>query len=207
MELNRDTVRRLGSSKFNYWFGYVANASLVIWLTSHAWKNGALALSPAALISCCAIGLLSWTLSEYLLHRYVYHIWSSFLSTGHDLHHQDPKALIGVPWYLTTLVIVLLYEGLARLGNPAIVGVIMGFNWLGYIGYCLAHHGSHHWRFSTPWLRQIKKHHLLHHAYPDTNWGFTTSLWDVVFRTHRSRGTANAARADLANRPGQGSPS
>src|SRR5947209_2889801 len=35
-----DLIRRLGSSTFNYWFGYVANMALVAWLVSHAFAHG-----------------------------------------------------------------------------------------------------------------------------------------------------------------------
>ena len=89
----------------------------------------------------------AWTLVEWLLHRYVYHLWTSFLTEGHALHHEKPRALIGVPWYLTTIVVVLAFELLALPLRPSSTGVVMGFAWLGYIFYCVAHHGSHHWRF------------------------------------------------------------
>jgi sterol desaturase/sphingolipid hydroxylase (fatty acid hydroxylase superfamily) len=182
--ISRDTVKELGSSTFNYWFGYVSNLALVAWLTSHAWQGGHLALPAHTFALLAFLGLLSWTLSEYLLHRYVYHVWKSFLSTGHDLHHQAPKDKIGVPWYITLVIIVALYEGLAACFNPITPALIMAFNWLGYIGYCITHHASHHWPCRTLWLRQMKRHHSVHHAFPDTNWGFTTSLWDYVFGTH-----------------------
>ena len=185
-------IRRLGSSTFNYWFGYVANVSLVIWLVSHAFTGGVTGgvtggrarLGGLELLAYAAAGLLSWTLSEFLLHRYVYHLWPSFLSEGHALHHDKPRALIGVPWYLTTIALVLVYELLALLFRPASTGVVMGFNWLGYILYCITHHGSHHWNFNWGWFKRMKRHHLIHHAHPEYNWGFTTPIWDYVFGTH-----------------------
>jgi sterol desaturase/sphingolipid hydroxylase (fatty acid hydroxylase superfamily) len=183
MGIDREFVRRLGSSKFNYWFGYVANLSLVAWLLSHVVVGGQLVLSPGALVGYAIAGFVSWTFSEYVLHRYVYHVWPSFLSVGHDLHHQKPRELIGVPWWLTTIILVAIYEGLAYFFSPATTGVVMGLNWFGYILYCISHHGSHHWSFRNAWLRWAKKNHQLHHAYPDYNWGFTTPIWDVVFRT------------------------
>jgi sterol desaturase/sphingolipid hydroxylase (fatty acid hydroxylase superfamily) len=183
MGISREFVRKLGSSHFNYWFGYVANLSLVTWLCSRAFSGGHLRLHPAAFLACAVLGLLSWTLSEYVLHRYVYHVWPSFLSVGHDLHHKQPKALIGVPWWLTSCIILGLYSGLASAMSPAATGVVMAFNWLGYVGYCLAHHGSHHWSLRNSYFRRIKRAHLLHHAYPEYNWGFTTPLWDIVFGT------------------------
>jgi len=180
-------IRRLGSSTFNYWFGYVANVTLVIWLVSHAFPHGRAVLAPLPFALYAMAGLFSWTLSEWLLHRYIYHQWESFLTEGHALHHERPRALIGVPWYLTTIALVLLYELLAIPFRPSATGVVMGFNWLGYIFYCITHHGSHHWRLRRGWLRVMKRHHLIHHAHPGYNWGFTTPLWDYVFGTHYDR--------------------
>ena len=184
--MSTDFVRRLSSSKFNYWFGYVANLALVAWLLSHA-AVGDASLSLTAWVVSAAGGLLGWTLSEYLLHRYVYHVWPSALSVGHDLHHRDPKAFLGVPWWFTAIIVVALYKGVAAVLDPAATGVVMGFCWLGYIGYCIMHHGTHHWSMRSPYLRHMKRKHLIHHAYPHTNWGFTTNLWDVVFGSNFKR--------------------
>jgi 4-hydroxysphinganine ceramide fatty acyl 2-hydroxylase len=213
-----DLIRRLGSSTFNYWFGYVANICIVIWLVGHALPHGRALLGPIELFALAAIGLCSWTLTEYLLHRYVYHEWSSFLTEGHRLHHLRPRDLIGVPWYLTTIAIVALFEVLTLFLRPSATGVVMGFNWLGYIFYCISHHGSHHWALGSGWLGRMKRHHLIHHAYPEYNWGFTTPLWDHVLGTYTERrprdaqiavaplvaGPAGATRgsgADRANPP------
>jgi len=195
-----ERIRRLGSSKFNYWFGYVANLSLVTWLVSYAWHDGRLAMSRAKFAALAALGLLSWTLAEYLLHRYVYHAWTSFLTTGHALHHQNPRALIGVPWYLTTVALVALFFLLRIPIHAPALGVVMGSSWLGYVFYCICHHGSHHWDLRHGWLARMKRHHLAHHGHQEFNWGFTTPLWDLVFQTYydRNQGTAGRVRPDQA---------
>ncbi len=189
-----ESIRRLGSSTFNYWFGYVANLTLVAWLVSYAWGHGRLQLSHEAFAGLAVGGLLSWTLAEYLLHRYVYHEWASFLSVGHALHHKSPSDLIGVPWYLTTIGLVALFF-LIALPLPATkVGPVMGFSWLGYVFYCICHHGSHHWNLKRGWLARMRRHHLIHHGHPEFNWGFTTPLWDLILGTYYLRGKSATAR-------------
>ena len=188
-----ESIRRLGSSTFNYWFGYVANLSLVVWLASHAWRHGRLGFSRPEFALLALVGLLSWTLTEYLLHRYVYHAWTSFLSVGHALHHRNPNDLIGIPWYLTTIIVIAVFALLSLPFRSSIVGVVMGFNWLGYIFYCVCHHGSHHWNIKRGWLNKMKRHHLAHHGHPQFNWGFTTPWWDLVFRTYYKRDRAESA--------------
>lgn len=180
---NRDTIRRLSSSVFNYWFGYVSNITLVTWLASRAFTGGASKLSAAQWASTIVGGLLLWTLLEYFLHKWLYHDIESPIRDGHFIHHDEPMALLGVPWYLTVVVIVAVYYGLSYIANPAITGAVMAFTWLGYIGYCAMHHALHHARWNNRWFMNLRRHHLLHHAKDNVNWGITTNLWDRVFRT------------------------
>lgn len=183
----QEFVRRLGSSPFNYWFGYVANVGLILWLASHALREDGLAVGPALLFLLALGGLLSWTLAEYLLHRYVYHQLPSFLSVGHGLHHARPRDHIGVPWWLTSVVVVAAFLLVSQLLDPAAVGVFMAGIWLGYVLYCVAHHGSHRWQLRGRWFQNMRRRHLIHHARAQYNLGFTTELWDRVFGTYFDR--------------------
>ena len=180
---NDGWIRRLSSSRFNYYFGYVANFSLVFWLLSRAFVSGQASLSAGQWVVVIASGLLLWTLSEYVLHKWLYHDLPSPLQTGHRLHHDEPMALLGVPWWLTSIILVGIYYGLARVFDPAITGAEMAFVWLGYIGYCAMHHLLHHARWNFSWFVSLRRHHLLHHAKDNVNWGITTDLWDRGFRT------------------------
>src|SRR5690606_32708564 len=109
-------VRRLGSSTFNYWFGYVANCSLIVYLLAQA--RGSQQPSAPAYLAYALLGLVLWTLAEYALHRYLYHELASPLQVGHLLHHDEPRALIGVPWYLTTVALLGTFHGLALVARP-----------------------------------------------------------------------------------------
>ncbi len=180
----RDLVRRLGSSPFNYWFGYLANAGLIVGLAAQARAGGTLLLSPLALVALAIGGIFTWTLAEYLLHRYVYHELPSFLRVGHGLHHATPRAQIGVPWWLTSMIVLGVFFLVSRVLDPAAVGVFLAATWLGYVLYCIAHHGSHRWRLRNRWFRNMRRRHLIHHGRPDRNLGFTTALWDRVFGTY-----------------------
>lgn len=201
-----DWVRRLGSSTFNYWFGYVANGAWVAWLFSRATPLGPDPVGALPLLGYAAAGVLLWTFLEYVLHRYVYHVWPSFLRHGHGLHHQAPRELIGVPWWLTSVALYGVFRLLSLAVRPGPLGVVMGSCWLGYIGYCLLHHGSHHWAMRAPYLRTMKRMHQLHHAYPNTNWGFTTNIWDVAFGTYQADKRSGARRPRSAAPAERGTP-
>ena len=180
---NREAIRRLSSSVFNYWFGYVSNISLVAWLASRAFAGGVSHLSIAQWGVSIVGGLLLWTLMEYMLHKWLYHEIASPIRDGHTIHHEEPMALLGVPWYVTAVVLVAVYYGLSYFLNPARTGTVMAFTWLGYIGYCAMHHLLHHARWNARWFVNLRRHHLLHHAKDNVNIGITTDLWDRVFRT------------------------
>ncbi len=176
-------IREASSSVFNYWFGYVANLSLTIWLASRAFVGRHSQLSAGTWLLCALSGVLLWTLSEYVLHRYLYHEVDSVLKVGHDLHHEEPRSLLGVPWWMTSIVLVAVYYGLSAMGDPAMTGVVMAFAWLGYVGYCAMHHAFHHATWRARWFVTARRHHMIHHARHNVNWGVTTSLWDRVFGT------------------------
>lgn len=204
MRGNIELVRRLGSSHFNYWFGYVANGAWVAFLLSHGLPGGEAPVSLSRGVALVAAGTLLWTLLEYGLHRYLYHVLPTFLRTGHLLHHDRSRELIGVPWYLTTAALWALWTGLRRLVDPGALGILAGTCWAGYIAYCLVHHGTHHWRMPAGYGRRLKKLHQLHHLYPDTNWGVTTPLWDRVFGTYLAPEDVRGRRRATGGADGHG---
>ena len=176
-------IRKASSSVFNYWFGYVANVSLTIWLASRAFSNGDSQLSIGTWAICLASGFVFWTLSEYFLHKVLYHEVETPIKVGHDLHHDEPRSLLGVPWWLTTIILVAIYYAISYFVDPAKTGVVMAAVWAGYILYCFLHHSTHHFNFKNSYFQSIRRNHLIHHAKGNVNWGITTDLWDRLFRT------------------------
>ena len=144
-------------------------------------------------------GVASWTLGEYLLHRFVLHGLPPF-SRWHAEHHQRPTALIGSPTILSASLIVLLVFLPAWLWSniwPAIalsLGVAAG-----YLGYSVMHHAMHHWRsdqvWFKSWFRQRQRCHALHHRRQGRPgcFGVTNSFWDQVFGTRSEAGLDSAA--------------
>jgi sterol desaturase/sphingolipid hydroxylase (fatty acid hydroxylase superfamily) len=53
-----------------------------------------------------------------------------------------------------------------------------------FVYYGLLHHRQHHCRLKVRYFLRIRSHHLIHHQFPDRNFGLTTTLWDWVFGTH-----------------------
>lgn len=177
-----DFLNQLLSSRFNYWFGYVVNLSLVGWFGSHGVAEGRGLVSLPEGVFWAIAGYLTWSVAEYLSHRYLYHSLT-VVGRGHNLHHKNPQSLLGIPWYLTTLVILGIFHALAWICEPARLGLFMAFFWLFYIVYCWVHHCLHHVRFKNSLLRSLQKHHLLHHVRPDLNFSILMPVLDTILGT------------------------
>jgi cyclopropane-fatty-acyl-phospholipid synthase len=127
------------------------------------------------------VGVLCWSLVEYLMHRLVFHGIEPFRRM-HGEHHRRPQALIATPTALSAMFILLLvWLPATLLGGVWLgLGATLGMT-TGYSTYGLVHHAMHHWRPRGAWMRQRKRVHALHHHAAQQNYGVTTSLWDHLF--------------------------
>ena len=138
-----------------------------------------------AALGWVAAGLLSWTLAEYALHRFVLHGLQPFKG-WHARHHARPLALIATPTVLTAVLFAGLVgvpaAGLLALwqASALALGVLTG-----YLAYILMHHALHHWPGAS-WLRWPRRWHALHHRGVGGCYGVSLPLWDHVFRTART---------------------
>jgi sterol desaturase/sphingolipid hydroxylase (fatty acid hydroxylase superfamily) len=125
-----------------------------------------------------ALGLLAWTLIEYLLHRFVLHGLAPF-SRWHQQHHQRPTALICSPTVMSMgLIAVLVFlPAWWGLGLWRATAFTLGVS-LGYLAYAVVHHATHHWPAGQGWFRARKRWHAQHHRHDQVRFGVTTSLWD-----------------------------
>ena len=135
------------------------------------------------IIGFVLLGLLGWTLIEYVLHRFVLHDVRPF-STWHAEHHRRPTALISTPTLLSaSLIGTLVFLPMLLLAGlwPA-CALTCGVT-VGYLTYSVMHHASHHWRADSSGAKQRKLWHALHHnpSVPPGHYGVTTRFWDWVF--------------------------
>jgi dihydroceramide fatty acyl 2-hydroxylase len=137
-------------------------------------------------------GLLGWTVFEYAMHRYLFHLklkpkfaqWIIFLIHGN--HHEGPNDPMRnlMPLSVSVPVGGLLWLGLyAAMGTPS-AWVILGFM-AGYVLYDTIHFACHQWPMRGKFGSMMKRHHMRHH-YVDEGGNFSISaiFWDRLFRTH-----------------------
>ncbi|MDP2339968.1 MAG: sterol desaturase family protein [Deltaproteobacteria bacterium] len=139
-------------------------------------------------VSSFVVGLLLWTLLEYVLHRFGGHqrAFGAAVSREHLNHHARPdtfstlarKAMLAVPVLTTLFVLVALCAGLVTA-----VALTAGTS-AGWCFYEHLHRATHVRPPRNAYGAWARKHHLFHHfASPRKNHGVTTPLWDWVFRT------------------------
>lgn len=148
-------------------------------------------LSTSRCLGYLALGLLFWSLEEYLLHRFVFHvriIGTRYIYGQHEAHHVDNStALDASPGFIPHLVpLVLPYRLLLHAWLPALFCTLGTF--VGYCLYELAHCLIHSNRRGGRLLRRLRRHHMHHHRQPDGCFGVTSPLWDLILGTGR-RGT------------------
>jgi 4-hydroxysphinganine ceramide fatty acyl 2-hydroxylase len=138
-----------------------------------------------------AAGVLSWTLFEYIMHRYVFH-WvaeseraKKIVYVMHGNHHHFPRDrerlfMPPVPsLILSSIIFSLMY---LLLGKPVFL-FFPGFL-LGYLMYGTMHYAIHAWNPPFKWMKPLwRNHHLHHYKNEERGFGVSTTIWDRVFGT------------------------
>ena len=136
-------------------------------------------------------GIIVWTLTEYVLHRWVFHYQPSsdvgqkihFLV--HGIHHDYPRdsTRLVMPLLVSIPLAVLFYYAFVLTFGVYAHGTFAGFI-VGYMGYDTIHYATHHLPMKSRIGRWLKTYHMRHH-YQDGNTGYGVSnpAWDYVIGT------------------------
>jgi sterol desaturase/sphingolipid hydroxylase (fatty acid hydroxylase superfamily) len=138
------------------------------------------------------IGLFIWTLTEYVLHRFIFHYYPDnklgkrIHFIFHGVHHDypnDAQRLVMPPSASIPLATAFYFLFKWLLQIQMLDGFFAGFL-LGYLVYDITHYMLHHAKFERPFWKRLKQQHMLHHYDDSTKkYGVTSDLWDKVFRT------------------------
>ena len=138
-------------------------------------------------------GLLVWTITEYFLHRFIFHyhpssaIGKQIHFIFHGVHHdypRDKKRLVMPPSASIPLASLFYFLFSFLLPQPLLFAFFPGFL-LGYLVYDMMHYAMHHHNFKHPLLKKIKQHHMLHHYQdPTKGYGVSSSLWDIILQSN-----------------------
>jgi sterol desaturase/sphingolipid hydroxylase (fatty acid hydroxylase superfamily) len=143
-----------------------------------------------ALLTLGGVGI--WTLTEYWLHRLVFH-WEPDNAFGrrmhfiiHGIHHDHPNdklRLVMPPAVSIPLAALFLAAFVLIFGTPAAYPIFAGLL-VGYLVYDYTHYYVHHFVPKSNLGKRLREQHMRHH-FQDHRFGYGVSspLWDVVFGT------------------------
>jgi dihydroceramide fatty acyl 2-hydroxylase len=142
-------------------------------------------------VAWAAGGYLFWTLTEYWLHRLVFHwegdgkLAKQFHWMIHGVHHDHPNDRLrlvmppsaSIP--LATLFVVAFWLLLGDGWAAFAVGFLAG-----YLAYDELHYYVHHFRPKGRMGRKLRELHMRHHFQDhDRGFGVSAPWWDHVFGT------------------------
>ena len=141
-------------------------------------------------------GYAVWTLTEYWLHRVVFHfepeegIGARLHWMIHGVHHDhpnDPLRLVMPP--SASVPLALIFGGVfwLALGGHWVMPFFSGFL-AGYLAYDMIHYHVHHHQPRTRVGRRLRELHMRHHFQDDERgFGVSAPYWDHVFGTPPER--------------------
>lgn len=155
------------------------------------WRSMAGSIGVGGSVVLYVAGLVVWSLLEYVAHRGSFHHEPqsrgqlAFAYLVHGVHHAypDDSRRWMMPLTVTIPITALIYLGARLALGEYAAGAFAGFIH-GYLTYDLLHYFIHRGRMPGRVGRFLRQHHMAHHyAKPEKNFGVSSPLWDVVFRT------------------------
>ncbi len=148
-----------------------------------------------AKIVCILSGLLFYSLIEYFFHRTVFHTWATRSKTKkyfeliHLPHHYDNKhgvnasPLFFYPIFALFLVLFKFVTFSWELSFWINIGIATGF-----LAYEVIHYLQHFSKSPKGYVKYMTKLHNIHHdKHWGSNYGVTSPLWDIIFKTYRRK--------------------
>lgn len=181
-------------TKTRPWVIYSIYIPVNIFFVVYAWLQFHYSIKLIAIIFFTA--MISWSLFEYLVHRFLFHFEASsslgkrLVYIFHENHHDFPRDksrlfMPPAPSILMALVVFFLFYCISLLisGSGGYAMVFFSGFISGYLVYVSIHFAIH--SYAPPKYLKIlwRNHHLHHYKYPDRAFGVSSILWDKLFGT------------------------
>ncbi|ANQ47794.1 fatty acid hydroxylase [Flammeovirga sp. MY04] len=151
--------------------------------------NNLLSIGPT--VGLFMLGLLFFTLVEYLMHRFVFHMLpdtklkKDITYKFHGVHHDQPKdkSRLAMPPIISIVLSSAFFGFFYLIMSNYAFGFGGGFL-VGYSAYLGIHYIIHAYRPPKNFFKILWIHHGIHHYKSDDKaFGVSSPLWDVIFRT------------------------
>ena len=137
------------------------------------------------------LGILLWTLMEYVIHRWAFHyepkseLGKKVHFLVHGIHHDYPRdaTRLVMPLLVSLPLAALFFFLFKALFGSFYLNIFSGFV-LGYMAYDSIHYATHHFTMNGKIGKFLREYHLRHHYQDDhTAYGVSNPLWDYIFST------------------------
>ncbi len=178
-----DKITRTSSKSVITAYGFIS-AGLFIYGSFQGYTSMGLQIALGLL------GLLTFSLAEYLIHRFTYHSGDykkedSWQFKVHGVHHAHPtdKDRLAMPLVLALVVsgalFVLLFLVMGNLAFFFFPGFLLGYGLYLWVHYLVHTRKPPKNVFGYLWTH----HHMHHYRHDDKAYGVSSPLWDYVFGT------------------------
>jgi 4-hydroxysphinganine ceramide fatty acyl 2-hydroxylase len=150
-------------------------------------------MTTLTILSVILLGIIVWTLTEYTLHRFIFHYQpkSKFGDKVHFIFHgvhhdypSDSRRLVMPPSISIPLALLFFYLFYNLLGKVYIAPFFVGFL-TGYLFYDMTHYAVHHFNMRNKFWLAIKNHHMRHHYLnSEKGFGVSSPVWDDIMGTN-----------------------
>jgi sterol desaturase/sphingolipid hydroxylase (fatty acid hydroxylase superfamily) len=195
---NKNETVRMFDSRFMEFFSHVHPATpvilygpIIVLMLYLSFVQKQLSVLPVFVFF--VFGVLTWTLLEYVIHRYVFHyepktrIGKMLHFIMHGVHHDYPNdatRLVMPPIISVPLAVIFYTVFILTLGRFA-PAALAGFGF-GYVCYDTIHYATHHFAMKRGIWKWLKQYHLRHHYHDDhAGYGVSSPLWDYIFKSTR----------------------
>jgi len=195
---NKDVTIRMFDSNFMEAFSKVHPiVPLVIYIPIIAFfiyrAIGVFNISIANILYFILLGIVVWTFTEYMLHRFIFHykpksaFGEKLHFIFHGVHHDypnDSRRLVMPPSVSVPLAALFYFLFQAILGKSYVAPFFVGFL-TGYLFYDMTHYIVHHFNIHNKLWLALKKHHMRHHFQDAENgFGVSSPMWDYIVGTN-----------------------
>lgn len=148
-------------------------------------------ITPISSIILFLSGLLAFTLVEYIMHRFLFHLppkteqAKKITYTIHGVHHDYPKDKdrLAMPIPLSLTISTGFFFLFQLIMGNLVFGFLPGFL-MGYALYLWVHYMVHAFQPPKNFWRFLWVHHGIHHYKdPENAFGVSSPLWDLIFGT------------------------
>lgn len=141
-------------------------------------------------------GMMTWSLFEYTIHRFVFHFFAEserarkIVYVIHGNHHEYPrdKERLFMPAVPSLIIASTLFAIMYVIAwifgvTGGVFAFFPGFL-IGYLIYGSMHYAIHAWNPPFKWMKPLwRNHHLHHYKNVELGFGVSSTLWDHVFGT------------------------